>query len=41
MRLSTPEAITVSFTSNRNVWLVDAAVVDGDLIVVSRQVPLT
>jgi hypothetical protein len=41
MRLTTPEAITVSFTSNRNVWLVDAAIVDGELIVVSRQVPLT
>jgi hypothetical protein len=41
MRLTTPEAMTVSFTSNRNVWLVDATIVDGDLVVVSRQVPLT
>jgi hypothetical protein len=41
MRLTTPEATTVSFTSNRNVWLIDAALVDGELVVASRQVPLT
>ena len=41
MLLTTPEAITVSFVSNRNVWLVDATLVDGELNVVSRQVPLT
>jgi hypothetical protein len=41
MRLTTPEAIPVSFISKGNVWLVDDAIVDGQLIVVSRQVPLT
>jgi hypothetical protein len=49
MRLTTPEAIPVSFiskgnvwlVSKGNVWLVDDVIVDGQLIVVSRQVPLT
>jgi hypothetical protein len=41
IRSSTPEAMTVSFTSNRNVWVVDAVFVDGALTVESRRVPLT
>jgi hypothetical protein len=40
-RFSTDALITVSFTSNRNVWLVKAVVRDGDLMVFSVADPLT
>lgn len=40
-RVSTDSLITISFTSNRNVWLVRAEVRDGDLIVFSEANPLT
>ncbi len=40
-RVSTDSLITISFTSNRNVWLVRAEVRDGDLIVSSEANPLT
>lgn len=40
-RTSTDSMITISFTSNRNVWLVRAEVRDGDLIVTSQATPLT
>ncbi len=34
------DAITISFSSNRDVWLVEARVVDGSLVVVSEPTPL-
>ncbi len=40
-RTGTDQAISVSFSSSRNVWLIDAIIRDGDLIVRSRQAPLT
>ncbi len=40
-RVSTDSLITISFTSNRNVWLVRAEVRDGELIVSSGANPLT
>jgi len=40
-RESLDDRITLSFTSNRNVWLIDAVVHDDDLLVESQQVPLT
>jgi hypothetical protein len=40
-RMTTSSVITISFTSNRNVWLVQAEVRDGDLIVFSEANPLT
>jgi len=41
LRASTADAVTVSFTSNRNVWLVEAVIDEGRLVVRSSQVPLT
>ncbi len=40
-RQTTDTLITISFTSNRNVWRVEAEIRDGDLIVSSDQIPLT
>lgn len=41
LRASTASVITVSFSSTRNVWVIDARIEDGVLTVESRQVPLT
>lgn len=40
-RVTGADRLTLSFTSNRNVWLIEAEVRNGDLIIRSEQVPLT
>ena len=41
LRATTPTLIRVSFTSTRNVWVIEASIDNGQLAVDSRQVPLT
>jgi hypothetical protein len=40
-RTSEADRVTLSFTSNRNVWLIVAEIRDGDMLVQSQRVPLT